>query len=326
MSESCALLLPPDWALPPFLEHVRALLPECFDIEGPVKLALSGGESSALLLYLALVHHRGKLPSNWFALFGNTGAEDPVTYEFLERIVNMWGVELLVAELSRQPDLVACAAGSSLSQAMFRETTIAECSRLCEPFQTYVDLFDDLRPDLEHYPSPMARMCSSRMKQRPTQGLLVKAMARRGFRFDDEDVTGLIGLRHDEPQRIGQNKGRRSEGTWNQYPLDTLKIDVETKRAFWRWHHDRYGWGLGLGDGLGNCVLCPLKTVGTRLAVLRARPDDPRVRWFVDMEKGGRLWKAGQPLRTIEARARQLLLPGLPDRTYAERPPCECSD
>lgn len=324
--ESCALLRRPDWALPDFLEYVRPMLCRVYEIDDPVKVALSGGESSALLLYLALVHHEGRLPDHWFVLFGNTGAEHPITYEFLERIGDMWGVDVLVAEISREPDLVACAAGAPMSQAMFRQTTIADCSRLCEPFQVYVDLFDDLRPDLEHYPSPLARMCSSRMKQRPTQGLLIKEMARRGYQFAEEDVTGLIGLRHDEPQRIGQNKGRRSEGTWNQYPLDDLRIDVEAKRAFWRWHHDRYGWGLGLGDGLGNCLLCPLKTVGTKQAVIRALPDDPRVKWFVDMERGGRLWKSGQPLSVMVDRARQMLLPGMPDRTYAERPPCECSD
>ena len=78
------------------------------------------------------------------------------------------------------------------------------------------------------------------------------------------EYVALVGLRADEPARVGRVKERNSgpeasgyEGEHVYMPLVDMHVAVSDVNAFW----DRQKWGLSLppDSGLSNCVYCFLK-------------------------------------------------------------------
>ena len=122
------------------------------------------------------------------------------------------------------------------------------------------------------------------------------------------EYLSLIGIRHDEMQRVvklqkrnaGGPEGKGYEGEHVYVPLASMNVTNEDVQAFW----EKQTWGLELNkdDNLSNCTYCFLKGT-TKLArikgVLQAKLDNGLVdtpcdiRWWAKIEdKYGRDMKA----------------------------------
>lgn len=55
-----------------------------FRITGPAIISVSGGRTSAYMLWRILQAHGGTLPSDVHAAFANTGREMPATLDFVQ--------------------------------------------------------------------------------------------------------------------------------------------------------------------------------------------------------------------------------------------------
>ena len=98
--------------------------------------------------------------------------------------------------------------------------------------------------------------------------------ARDTFGKDGAEYVALVGLRADEPARVGRVKERNSgpeasghEGEHVYMPLVDMKVAATDVNAFW----NRQDWDLSLppDSGLSNCVYCFLKGGPTLRSVHR---------------------------------------------------------
>jgi 3'-phosphoadenosine 5'-phosphosulfate sulfotransferase (PAPS reductase)/FAD synthetase len=228
-----------------------------FHITGPAVINFSGGRTSGYMLWRILEAHGRRLPDDVVVCFANTGREMPATLDFVRDCSAAWGVEIVWLEYRWKPG------GPS-----YERVNHNSASRAGEPLEM-------LFASKSMLPNPVSRFCTIETKIRTT-----KRFIREVYQWNR--WTSVIGLRADEPGRVGKatdperNKKDRWDVVCPLYPAGVRKPDV---LAFWK----EQPFDLHLaGEWEGNCDGCFLKSRG---AITRMQRDHPeRMAWWPRME------------------------------------------
>jgi len=233
-----------------------------YHIEGPALISFSGGRTSAYMLYHILKAHGGSLPDDIFVTFANTGKEMPETLDFVHACSVHWDVKIHWLEMRIYDE-----------RPIYRteEVTYETASRQGEPFQALIERKKML-------PNPVTRFCTSELKVMPMK----RFMKEKGFK----EWTNVIGLRYDEPRRVGKqfSANERDVNPWESVmPLYDAKATVQDVFKFW----EASNFDLNLpnhgGKTLaGNCDLCYLKGMKTITSILKERPN--LADWWIEQE------------------------------------------
>ena len=70
-----------------------------YKIEGPALISFSGGRTSGFMLKKILDAYEGKLPSDVYVVFANTGKEMPQTLDFINDCSKNWQLDIVWLEL-----------------------------------------------------------------------------------------------------------------------------------------------------------------------------------------------------------------------------------
>ncbi|KZK92540.1 MULTISPECIES: phosphoadenosine phosphosulfate reductase family protein [unclassified Pseudovibrio] len=219
--------------------------------EGNVQIALSGGRTSAYMLY-QILKANGDLPERVKVLFQNTGREMPQTLDFVKEIGERWSVDIIWLEYQS-------------AEPLFRAVDYASASREGEPFEALI-------ATRAYLPNQRARYCTAELKER-TATRYLKALGWQKW-------SSAVGIRADEPHRIGKTRKER----WTQWtPLATANVSRKDVAAFWKGRNfDLQLPNVGGNCWLGNCDGCFLKSEANIAALTRDYPE--RANWWERME------------------------------------------
>lgn len=270
----------------------------CFKVDGPAKISFSGGRTSALMLYMTLLAHDGKLPDDVHVLFANTGKEREETLEFVRDVGKAFGVPITWVERSS----CSCAIGIVTRRAAhfaitgsgdlrinlehgpecmakdpdwvgYRHIDFDSASRHGEPFAALIE-------QRNYLPNPVTRLCTEELKIR----VMKKWMVDHGH----DHWTNVIGLRADEPNRVARMRSARQEGRWDvELPLADAGITQAHVDAFWA----AMPFDLHLRKWEGNCDPCFLKGRAKRTRIMRDKPE--LAPWWIMMESVVRIPRPG---------------------------------
>lgn len=233
-----------------------------FKITGRTAIGLSGGRTSAYMLYRILQSNGGMLPENVEVNFENTGKEDEKTLEFVRDIEFYWGVPVNWLEYSAD-------------EPGFKIVSFETASRNGEPFEAIIK-------KRQYLPNPITRFCTVELKIRTGHRFL----ASKGWKEDGEGWDAMIGIRADEPIRIAKIRARPSPETVHETmiaPLAEAGITKEDVGAFWK--SQPFDLGLPNNNGVtyeGNCDLCFLKGGNIIQTLVSKNPE--RAIWWAKME------------------------------------------
>lgn len=218
--------------------------------DGNVQIAFSGGRTSGYMLY-QLLEANGGIPDRARVIFNNTGRERNETLDFVQECSDRWGIHIDWIEW--QPD-------------GFEIVSHNSASRNGEPFERLVRAKGFL-------PNRVSRFCTIEMKGRSSRNFLTSL----GW----EHWTCAVGIRADEPKRLGKPQPRERWTVW--HPLAAANVSKHDVVSWW----DRQPFDLRLPvingvSALGNCDGCFLKSEAT-LAML-ARDEPERFKWWESME------------------------------------------
>ena len=274
-----------------------------FRLELPAVVSLSGGRTSAYMLWRILQTYGGEQPDDLKICFQNTGLEHPATYDFLRDCATHWGIRVTWLEYALTAD----------NKATFEVVDYETASRKGEPFTRLIS-------KKNYLPNPVARLCTSNLKVE-TQKRYLKSLPR----FADGYVAA-VGLRYDEPhraQRIKSDNGRE-EIVCPLYDGRVTKAQV----LDW-WSHQPFDLSLPANAHAGNCVGCFLKGRGKLEALMRDMPE--QFAWWVNAERqelntGTARFRSDRPdyATMMEQVRRQGVL--FPPRNDDESLPCMCHD
>lgn len=288
--------------------------PDPFMIDGPCLWSVSGGRTSAYMLWRALQAYGGKLPENHVVAFANTGKERPETLRFVYEMAARWGVYIHWVEW--RPSLTEAARIVSLGEEKgekspvedwVRENATDDSFAIVGPnsASTTGEPFDALIDYKQRLPNGRERWCTQFLKVIALH-LLMKSL---GY-GDPGDFAEPIGIRADEADRIGDGmEASEKDGRNRQYPLAKADISKRDVRDFWFGKDRRYetsevpqGFDLELTDLWGNCDLC--FQMGVKKREERVRQDSSVSIWWKGCESRtkGRFSK-GETVSELERRA-----------------------
>ncbi len=243
-----------------------------FKISGPTALGLSGGRSSAYMLWRVLESNGGWPVGDEFEpVFANTGREAEATLEFVREIALRWVVPIRWVEYRDD-------------EKGFAEVNFMTAARNGEPYEALIR-------KKKFLPNPVTRFCTSDLKIIPTEQLLRS----RGW----EEWDNMVGFRADEPLRVAKIRLqpilKESPGVERCVQLAEAGVTKATVRDFWA----KQPFDLDLPidfDGTtidGNCDGCFLKSPFQRVSAMQRNPGMSV--WWARMEKetGGRFTKDG---------------------------------
>lgn len=232
-----------------------------FKIIQPTALALSGGRTSAYMLWRVLqANGRWPVGNDFESVFANTGREAEATLEFVREISLRWSVPIRWVEY--RPD------GEG-----FAEVSFETASRNGEPFEALIR-------KKKYLPNPVARFCTAELKVIPTEKLLQS----RGW----TEWDNMVGFRADEPLRVAKIRLKpvlpESPGVERCVPLATAGTTKAEVRDFWA--AQPFDLQLPIDfDGTtvdGNCDGCFLKPPFQRISAMQRNPAMPV--WWASME------------------------------------------
>ena len=218
----------------------------------------SGGRSSAYMLWHILNAHDGKLPEKTVVCFANTGKEEPETLEFVRECQNRWGVPIVWLEYRYFPDLEGWGAGKWRHQ--HERVSFDSASRNGEPFQAAITARQCL-------PTVHRRFCTTLLKVKP-----IAWYTRRELGWDSA-IKNIIGIRADEPGRIGK---AIFEMCSSEYPMVHALVTNSHVRQWWRQQD------FDLRTRNSNCDLCFLKGAKILNTLIKEQPS--RADWWVERE------------------------------------------
>lgn len=204
-------------------------------MDGTHVVSFSGGRTSAFLVHL-LEQERIK-GADVHYVFMDTGAEHPKTYEFIRNIVHRWSIPLVCIRMVALP----------MNKGVgYRVVNVDDLTPDLEPF----------RAMLKKYGAPDAARphCSNKMKERPFQKYCKDHFGK--------DYTTWLGIRADEPNRLGVKKGIRF----------LADISTATKQDVLNWWSAQ-PFDLEITEHLGNCVFCIKKSDGKLNLAIRDEVD-----------------------------------------------------
>jgi 3'-phosphoadenosine 5'-phosphosulfate sulfotransferase (PAPS reductase)/FAD synthetase len=236
-----------------------------FKIDGPAQIGLSGGRSSAKMLWELLRAHGGSLPSDAFVTFQNTSKEREETLVFVDAIAREWGVKVHWIEFCGiYPDLA------------WKVVDFASAARNGEVFDAVLLYYatyrfvEKMEPPI--LPNVANRMCSDRMKIKAAEWFM------RSQGFDEWDA--YIGIRADEQRRHSRMMASNGKNRWDSVcPMFTAGITKADVNAFWK----AQPFDLGIDSDMGNCDGCFLKHEDKLLRAFRAEPW--RADWWIEKER-----------------------------------------
>jgi hypothetical protein len=215
-----------------------------YRIVGPALISFSGGRTSAFMLHEIVKAHDGKLPDDVRVCFANTGKEREETLRFVHECGSRWGVNVHWVEWR---DAVEG----------FERVGFNSASREGEPFAALI-------AKKQRLPNWQERWCTTFLKIKPMQALM-----RQDLGLEPGAYIEAVGLRHDEPARIGDMvEGDARTGRRRTAPLARAKVTKPLVHAFWA----RQSFDLALEPWEGNCDLCFATGRKIRLARLRRNP------------------------------------------------------
>ncbi len=224
-----------------------------FHLEGPALISFSGGATSGYMLWRHLQSHGGVLPSDVHVTFANTGKEREETLRFVHECGSRWDVP--VVWLERTED-----------EAKFTTVGLNSASRNGEPFNALIR-------KKRYLPNSQMRFCTIELK--------IRVMRDYARSLGWDHWTNVIGLRHDEKQRVDNSRARSASGKerWvNAMPLDDAKISLRDVRDFWAGQDFR----LELLPFEGNCDGCFLKGRAKLWETERTKPGT--LAWWAEAE------------------------------------------
>jgi 3'-phosphoadenosine 5'-phosphosulfate sulfotransferase (PAPS reductase)/FAD synthetase len=222
--------------------------------EDNVAIAFSGGRTSAFMLH-EILQANGPLPERVVVSFQNTGREMPETLDFVEACSARWGVR--VVWLEYRPEA-----------PRFEVVSHNSASRYGQPFEALIRRRRML-------PNRVARFCTAELK--------VHTQSRYLHSLGWERWACAVGIRADEPRRLGGRTAARERWT-NWYPLAAAGVAKRDVARFWT----RQPFDLRLPNvngrtQLGNCDGCFLKSEAALAALARDHPE--RAAWWERMER-----------------------------------------
>jgi len=227
-----------------------------FLIEGPALINVSGGRTSAYLLWRMLQSRGGVLPADVIPVFANTGKEMPQTLTFLQDIADRW----------TPIRWLEWRAGNT-----FAEVDYATAARNGEPFAALIR-------QRKMLPYSVGRFCTEQPK--------IRTMQRFAASLGWTDRVAVLGLRADEAHRVARVHARNSlekDGHHCVMPLHAAGITRRDVHAFWR--AQNFDLLLPSIDGrtpLGNCDLCFLKNTRTLARIIAENP--AAADWWIEQE------------------------------------------
>lgn len=225
-----------------------------YRINGPARISFSGGRTSAFMLHQIIQAHGGQLPDHIHVCFANTGKEREETLRFVHECGSRWNVKIHWIEWRDSKD-------------GFEEVGFNSASRNGEPFEALIRK-KGMPPNWQ------ARFCTQFLKV-----VAMKAFA-KSLSWEDGSYVEVIGLRHDEGGRLLKMYERNeTEATKCIAPLSKAKITKRDVMAFWK----AQPFDLALVPGESNCDLCMMKSMKTRMAIMRRFPDSAK--WWMRMEQ-----------------------------------------
>jgi 3'-phosphoadenosine 5'-phosphosulfate sulfotransferase (PAPS reductase)/FAD synthetase len=233
------------------------------DDDDRTAIGVSGGRTSAYMLWLVMQANGGKLPENTLALFENTGKEREETLQFVRDIEQHWGVPIKWLEYRDD-------------EQGYAEVTFETASRNGEPFEAIIR-------KRNYLPNPVTRFCTVELKIRTGH----KYLKSLGWQEDGWDQ--MVGIRADEPRRIAKIRARPSPEIKAEtmiIPLAEAGITKQDVAAFWR--AQPFDLGLPNRNGTtpwGNCDLCFLKGPHQVFSMIQEEPQ--RAVWWASMEAMG---------------------------------------
>ncbi len=220
---------------------------------------VSGGATSAYMLRMIMDAHAGALPDHAVACFTNTGKEREETYDFLRDIGDNWNVDIVWLEYRHY---AMRSGGAKSPKHDLARVTYSTAARRGEPFAQLI-------ASRTFMPNPTRRICTSVLKVETAD-----RYARR--RLGWVKPWSVLGIRRDEPQRIGKAV---TEACRSVYPLYDAGVDRETVNAWWSTQPFR----LRLRSDQGNCDLCFLKGKAKLIGLIREDPK--RADWWIEQER-----------------------------------------
>ncbi len=217
-------------------------------IDGPAVISFSGGRTSAFMLYQIAQAHGGTLPNDIHACFANTGKEREETLRFVFECGSRWGVPIHWLEWRDE-------------KPGFEEVGLNSAAREGEPFEALIR-------KKQRLPNWQERWCTQYLKVKTLHAFA------ESIGLDHGEYVEVIGLRHDEPNRIVNGLERAAQtGRKVVYPLSRAKVTKAAVMEFWR----AQDFDLGLRGYQGNCDLCFMKGRGIRKRMIA---EDPRSAWW----------------------------------------------
>lgn len=225
-----------------------------FRIEGPAVLSVSGGRSSAYMLWRVLQAHGGALPADVVAVFANTGKEREETLEFVHACAQHWSVPIAWVEFR---------ARRSIEVVDFERA-----SRKGEPFDALIE-------QRQFVPNPLRRFCTEELKVNTIRWFIEQTLGWTSWR-------NVVGLRADEGHRLLKAYARNAQGgaPWTSVrPFDKGQVMKRDVRAFW----NEQPFDLKLRGDESNCDLCFLKRPPILKTLMHERPE--AAAWWIEKER-----------------------------------------
>lgn len=228
-------------------------------------LSFSGGRTSGYML-VRLIELAGPVPDRGVVSFQNTGKEHPATLEFVRRVAEYTETDVRWLEFYQDRKY----------HPLARLTSYDNASRSGEPFVMAMEWESGWLPNQHR------RWCTKKMKFETLKRHLLSLGWRRW--------ENLIGIRADEPSRLGYTRHRR---VTRRFPLAELGVTVDDVAAFWKSMPFDLELPTDMGRNYaGNCTGCFLKSE-LDLALL-CRNDPEEFSWWEGLEaRSGSTFKKG---------------------------------
>ena len=280
-------------------------------------ISMSGGRTSAYMLWRVLQEYGGVLPDHIKVMFSNTGKEMPETLDFVRDIENFWNVEVAWVERFVSLDL---SENKNKYKYEIRVVDHLTASRNGEPLEKMIEVYGAL-------PNPVNRYCSAQLKTKAVAQYVREVL---GW---ETPVQSFVGIRADEHVRGRKIHNSRESGSDRFCPLWVDGVSKYDVSDFWE--ANDFDLNLPNRNGVtdwGNCDLCFLKAASKKQSIIKARQD--LADWWIRMEGfaennfgegNGKYWRIDHP--TIEKMA---LIATDGDlfgfRDDEENIPCFCGD
>ena len=237
-------------------------------------LNVSGGLSSAYMLWLHLQENGGQLADGTIALFANTGKEREETLHFVAELTANWGVPITWLEYRYHPNRRGRRKGEMKND--YEIVDYESASRDGQPFEQLI-------VGHRYLPNQATRMC--------TQELKVDTF-RRYLRYGlgAESWMDSLGIRFDERRRWT----RRFNDPALLFPLVTARVTKKDVQDFWATQNFR----LEIPSWKGNCDLCFLKGKANLIHTMRNEPE--LAEWWIDKERMASAWRSDRSIMDEE--------------------------